>query len=465
MFKNNPMSLILKELSVKNFKCFKKEQTLKIKPLTILTGANSSGKSSVLHAILGSIQSGGFPYKFSPNGKFVKLGDFGEIANKHTAKEIGISLSFVHSMVNIEYTLSTTWSNNHKNSLPELKSFRFFCDFFSLYVRNDNGWLLDFFYDPAKDATSNPEEEEKMRQSLLKRLIESNSFKKLTKIQAEKEIAKQNKYISSAFRKAIIKNFKISSIDSLKEEAEKKQNMNLNFAIDGILSRICRDYDSFINLISSFRLHPDRTYLEQSRDKLKVDKFGDGYLDQILSWENSNPSKIKELVGIMKELELIHTIHGDRLKGGRYDVVVTTTEKGTETSIMDVGFGISQFLPIIVADLQLPDQSTLMIAEPEIHLHPTVQAKFADYLVKQIKDKKKNYIIETHSEYLLNRLRLAIVKEEFNSENLAVYFLENDGLDVKVNDIRFGKQGEIEGAPESFFKTYMMDVMDIALNA
>ncbi len=121
-------------------------------------------------------------------------------------------------------------------------------------------------------------------------------------------------------------------------------------------------------------------------------------------------------------------------------------------------------MPIIVADCQLPNESTLMIAEPEIHLHPNVQSNFGDYLVKQVKNKKKRYIIETHSEYLLNRVRLAVVKNEIEPEDVAIYFLENDGKDVKTHRLIFNKDGSISNAPNSFFETYMMDLKDIAFN-
>jgi len=122
-------------------------------------------------------------------------------------------------------------------------------------------------------------------------------------------------------------------------------------------------------------------------------------------------------------------------------------------------------MPIIVADLQLPKKSTLMVAQPEIHLHPSIQSAFGDYLVKQVKEKQKNYIIETHSEYLLNKIRLKIVKGEIAKEEVSVYFMEHNGEEAKAHKIIFNEDGQILNAPENFFKTYMMDVMDIAVNA
>lgn len=83
----------------------------------------------------------------------------------------------------------------------------------------------------------------------------------------------------------------------------------------------------------------------------------------------------------------------------------------------------------------------------------------------QANQNNKRYIVETHSEYLLNRLRLLVVEEKLKPEDVKVYFLKNNGLRSQVFPIEFTPSGTIEGAPQDFFETYMMDVMDIALKA
>ena len=85
-------------------------------------------------------------------------------------------------------------------------------------------------------------------------------------------------------------------------------------------------------------------------------------------------------------------------------------------SLTDVGFGISQFLPVIVSDLQLSNNSCLAVSQPEIHLHPKIQATFGQYLANQVNSTEKQYIVETHSEYLINRIRLLLVTGELKSE-------------------------------------------------
>jgi predicted ATPase len=107
----------------------------------------------------------------------------------------------------------------------------------------------------------------------------------------------------------------------------------------------------------------------------------------------------------------------------------------------------------------------LFVAQPEIHLHPSVQSSFGAYITNQINATKKSYMVETHSEYLINKIRLAVVKGELSEKDIHVYFLESTESDTIVHKIQFTKTGQILNAPPDFFKTYMMDVMEIAINA
>ena len=113
----------------------------------------------------------------------------------------------------------------------------------------------------------------------------------------------------------------------------------------------------------------------------------------------------------------------------------------------------------------MPRGSCLAVSQPEIHLHPKIQASFGNYIFTQIRDNKKQYIIETHSEYLLNRIRLLLVTGELKPEDVCVLYFENDGVKSTTHTIEFATDGSVKGAPESFFDTYGIDVMNIAMEA
>lgn len=414
----------LTELRLENFKCFKKPQTFKFPKLTILTGANSSGKSAVINAILGALQSEHFPYEYATNGEFVNMGDFKDIANGRDQRKkvkIGLTISdtvydneedinafAIHPDTNDVLRIDTIWEGMSPNGLPELSS-------------------------------------------LLGQMSEGTI--KLIKQDDEHRISIKDQTGS------LLEDFSTSL--SGREKFLKPAVFNITSRVEMLFNSVKEDMLS----IGAFRLPPERTYLERPSAS-KIDTDGRGYLDQIIYWQTRKPEKYEQLVQIMRDLALLENISSKRLNGGgRFEMLVQPKKDSPLSSLADVGFGISQFLPIIVADLQLSDNSKLFVAEPEIHLHPNVQALFGEYLVKSANTTQKTYTIETHSEYLLNRLRLAIVKGELKPDDLKVYFLENKGNDTEVFDIAFTKTGQILHAPDNFFQTYLMDTMNIALNA
>ena len=450
----------INNISIENFKCFKEQTDVEFGKITLLTGANSSGKSSIIYSILGSLQSGEFPFKFSTNGKYVDMGDFQEIVHHHNRKEkINLGFTFKNGVI---HKIKTTWCEDKENNLPKLERLNATSDYFTLDINlKKDKYSVDFTYDPNKDPQNNT-----LTKEIYKKFFTSFSDVLVTgenkNTNTKSNKTNINKFIDDLTAPQNIKGLVLDDVPLSDSNLEEKGMFKLKQIFD-VISKIFSDYDNKINFISSFRLRPERTYLEQTKSKLKVDSFGDGYLDQIIIWESKDKKKFNQLIETLKKLNLLEGIKSKRLEGGRYEIAVKIKKDGIDTSLSDVGFGISQFLPIIVADLQLPKSSTLYIAQPEIHLHPSVQSSFGDYLINQVIEESKNYVVETHSEYLLNKIRLAIVKNEIKEEDVKVFFV--DSVDSSLHKILFNKKGQILNAPKNFFKTYMIDVMDIAINA
>ena len=133
---------------------------------------------------------------------------------------------------------------------------------------------------------------------------------------------------------------------------------------------------------------------------------------------------------------------------------VKLESSGLEVSLPDVGFGISQVLPVLVECLRSQPGDTIILEQPEIHLHPSLQSRLADFLICMAKSDKK-LVIETHSEYMMNRFFLRIAQEDddeirklFNP--LFVSFDEGEQTSV-VKPISINEFGEIENWPVGFF--------------
>jgi predicted ATPase len=133
-------------------------------------------------------------------------------------------------------------------------------------------------------------------------------------------------------------------------------------------------------------------------------------------------------------------------------------------NLADVGFGVSQALPLVVADVGLPNDSVLLVNQPEVHLHPTGQAQLANYFVDRIK--KRQYIVETHSEYIINRIRILAQQGKVDPKQIAIIFFASDRRTkslVKKYDIQLQKDGSLKGAPKQFFQTYYTDSFSLAM--
>jgi predicted ATPase len=150
------------------------------------------------------------------------------------------------------------------------------------------------------------------------------------------------------------------------------------------------------------------------------------------------------------KLPRIHSVN--ELSGVINQVKVNSL--GIELDLTDVGFGVSQILPIIVECLRMAEGETIILEQPEIHLHPSLQSKLADFFICMAKS-GKNLVVETHSEHFINRLCLRIAQEESNDTrnliNILFVSCDEENKSSIAKPIEINKYGEIENWPVGFF--------------
>lgn len=135
-----------------------------------------------------------------------------------------------------------------------------------------------------------------------------------------------------------------------------------------------------------------------------------------------------------------------------HELTVSTDSSDNFQDLTHVGVGVSQVLPILVLSLLANSDSTLIFEQPELHLHPKVQTRLADFFISlNILDKQ--CIVETHSEYLINRLRYLVAISEGDSlaKNSILYFVEKENSLSTYKEIRINKYGVIKDWPKGFF--------------
>ena len=123
------------------------------------------------------------------------------------------------------------------------------------------------------------------------------------------------------------------------------------------------------------------------------------------------------------------------------------SNSGVKVDISDVGFGVSQILPILVEGLRMNEGQTLLLEQPEIHLHPKLQMQLTDFFIAMAKN-NKNTIIETHSEHIIKRLVRRCLEDDEIRKMINIYFIdENSNIEL----IKINKKIGIENWPKNFF--------------
>lgn len=162
----------------------------------------------------------------------------------------------------------------------------------------------------------------------------------------------------------------------------------------------------------------------------------------------------------LQDLGLIHdfTVSAVAKGSNLYQVKVRRTPGAAEVLITDVGFGVSQLLPVLVLCYYAPEGSTLILEQPEIHLHPSVQAGLADVFIDAIRTRNVQIVLESHSEYLVKRLQRRIAEEEITHDDVALYFCSMAEDESKIEPLDIDQDGNIRNWPADFFGDEMGDI-------
>ena len=135
--------------------------------------------------------------------------------------------------------------------------------------------------------------------------------------------------------------------------------------------------------------------------------------------------------------------------------------EGVAVNLADVGYGVGQALPVIasIVELFMFPMGYLIIEEPESHLHPAAQAALGDLLVDMVApmDFEKQLIIETHSEQLLQRVRLRMARGDITPERVAVYHCHLVEGASAIKQLEMDEYGRIKDWPEKFFGDPLAD--------
>lgn len=168
---------------------------------------------------------------------------------------------------------------------------------------------------------------------------------------------------------------------------------------------------------------------------------------------------LREL-GLIQEFHVVPISEGSRVFEVR--VRKSSNPKSAEVLITDVGFGVSQVLPVLVQCFYVPEGSTVVFEQPDIHLHPSVQAGLADVFIDAWKKRGVQIIVESHSEHLLRRLQRRIAEEGIPQDDVGLFFCSAGDRASRLMPLELDTYGNISNWPKEFFRDQFDEIAAMA---
>lgn len=440
---------------LQNFKSWSKTGDIKFAPLTGLFGTNSSGKTSLLQLLLMLKQTAESADRaqvlnLGDERSLVELGTFKDILYNHAAESV---LKFGLTW-DLRKDLKVTDPEQKGKVLLEGKSF----DFQSDIEENGSGRLsvIKLLYNFAANSFIMKRSTKSKNEYVLEAesLTEDPKFKFVREPGRVWNLPAPVKYYGFP-------------------DQVKAYYQNAGFLSDFQLA--LEDLFAKVYYLGPLREYPQRQYTWAGAQPADMGRRGEKVVDAILASRDRKEKisrgrgrqglTLEEYVAHwLKELNLIHSFKVDPItpESNLYRVKVKRTKDSAEVLITDVGFGVSQILPVLTICYYVPEGSVILLEQPEIHLHPTVQAGLADVFIDAITNRKVQIILESHSEHLLRRLQRRISEKVISHNDAALYFCEmHDGYS-QIRSLDLTLFGEITNWPDGFFGDEMGEIVAMA---
>lgn len=431
---------MLKELSVTNFKSWKRIDKMHLAPITGLFGSNSSGKTSVLQLLLMLKQTVESPdraavFHLGDDRSLANLGSFRDTVHSHAKPgRLGFKLGW-----QLRKPLKITDPTERKAILFEGQEM----DFDAAVAENGASRLVveRFSYGFAQHRFAMKRKGEGEAKYELQ--VENGTFRFVRTPGRAWDLPPPVKCYGFP-------------------DQAKAYFQNAGFLAD--LQLAFEDLFSRTYYLGPLREYPQRQYTWAGAEPADMGRRGERAVDAMLAAQERGAMisrgkgkpkmSLEEYVAYwLKELGLIHSFKVEPIakESNVYRVQVQKTAASAYVLITDVGFGVSQILPVLVLLYYVPKGSTILLEQPEIHLHPSVQAGLADVFIDAIKTRNVQIVFESHSEHLLRRLQRRIAERRLAPENMALHFCEmsNGGSQLKKLDVTL--YGEVTNWPKDFF--------------
>ena len=436
--------LKINKFFLSDVRCFKGEKEFNIRPLTFLTGENSTGKSTILGCLqtMGLYASGDLFFEGKRSIDFnlapFQMGTFENIVRRSRPKKKKFELGFeLGTNTASKFKLRIILGEQSDRANPIIEKVHL--------VFNDGEIIF------LSTNTSGNNKTPKIK-------VEEKASKKIFTVSS-------NKDARSLFDDPlhyIHYRFNLRSHHLRIREAEEKFSDEAEQFYKFIGSKKLDELRDFIPRYFSFapiRSEPQRTY-----DPIEEPETSSGSEIPILlrnlsvgkgkTWENLH-EKLKafgELSGLFTDIK-VKNLGGSLSSPFQLELKI---RKAQAANLMDVGYGVSQILPILVRVLAMKEH-TFLLQQPEVHLHPKAEAALTSLLAELTKQKNHAFVIETHSDYMVDRARIEIMQGKIKPEDVSLIYLEAHGKDVEVYNLCFDEQANFVTDPPMGYRDFFLD--------
>lgn len=435
-----------------NFRGFDSTGNVDIRPITFLVGENSTGKTSFLAALRQVLEIFSRGQAISFNREPFFLGGFDQIAHYKggragRAKAFSFTLSLPARLSDahagaaprpgLSQTISHSFTFQKGVIEPELSS----------YVFTDRGTRATITLDGEAPKVAVASRPAAPFEADLKRLPPSSFFKRSAH------------YLGWIF-------------DDLKSISKSNRNRTTTTAPDLapraiMFDELARSHHASsaalrLNVFASapVRTEPQRTY---TPSELRQSALGAHVPFELARQKSTQPERWKRIraglasfgsrAGLFDDIDIRQFGKRD---GDPFQIVVRT--RGARVNIADVGYGVSQALPIVYLLQSSSGYDVFLLQQPEVHLHPRAQAEIGTLISALSMDSgTSNYIIETHSDYMIDRVRIEVASKRLPPSKVTIVFFEKTNKGVKIHNLYLDDEGNIKNPPKSFRQFFLAE--------
>ncbi len=409
------------QFTMEEVRCFSERQTLEIRPLTFLVGENSTGKTTALacfHVLANYLRHGEVDFNSHP----YSMGTFRDIVRNSRKKEKAFKLGIAseHANETVEWTVECVQKKGGIEPAVSSVTVKFVDGEIAFDIEDSLGHrpCLTAFDEKRNRyrIVSGPDISLDLGLDFFLRSLEGP---------AEGEIALK-KYLKAREK----------STSTLYEPWPIWRNVAV-FSTAPIRSKPKRTYDAI------------REFNDPEGSDIPMQ------LMRIAATQKDNWATLKaQLVAFGKSSGLFQNIEVKNLGGALGSPFqLKFTVRGPNANLINVGYGVSQILPILVQILDVDaDRKSpfFLLQQPEVHLHPRAQAELSSLLVQLASTSNRAFIVETHSDYMIDRARIDIRKGHIQPEDVSLIYFEPKGNIVKVHNIGFDEMGNLVNVPAHY---------------